>query len=177
MAIPFLARQELKEGVGEWVFVLKIAKNNVAPHYSERPIEILWVSLARKHQKPLYFGVYYGVQESTSVESVRTEMAHLAEEIAEMKNEGEVILCMDANAKTGLMGEEPSRNGRMMQEVFEECGIVVMNKTGKCKGVVTRQNRSKEEEKSANPWMNKQRDSYEPSAWNPQYTGSQYTPL
>ena len=35
----------------------------------------------------------------------------------------------------------------------------------------------KEEEKSANPWMNKQRDSYEPSAWNPQYTGSQYTPL
>jgi len=35
----------------------------------------------------------------------------------------------------------------------------------------------KEEGKSANPWMNKQRDSYEPSAWNPQYTGSQYTPL
>ena len=26
---------------------------------------------------------------------------------------------MDANAKTGLMGEEPSRNGSFMRDVFE----------------------------------------------------------
>ena len=99
--------------------------------------------------KPLYIGVYYGIQESTNIERAKEEMGHLADEIEEMKSEGDLILCMDANAKIGLMGEEPSRNGRMMRVLFEECGIVVINETEKCKGVITRQNRTKEQEKSA----------------------------
>ena len=99
--------------------------------------------------KTLYVGVYYGRQESIHTEKAREEMAHLADELEEMKNEGEVILCMDANAKIGLMGEQPSRNGRMMMDVFNECEMIVINKTEKCEGVITRQNRTKQEEKSS----------------------------
>ena len=101
----------------------------VAPHLTERPLEILWVSVARENMKPLFIGVYYGIQESTNLERAKAEMAHLAEEIEEMKLEGELILCMDANAKIGLMGEEPSRNGRMIRHIFEECEMVVLNET------------------------------------------------
>ena len=37
-----------------------------------------------------------------------------------MSREGEIILCMDANAKVGLMGEECSRNGKLIKKVFED---------------------------------------------------------
>ena len=67
----------------------------------------------------------------------------------EIKNDGEMILCMDANAKIGLMGEAESRNGKLIKEVFDECEVEVMNQTEKCNGVITRQNRNKENEKSA----------------------------
>ena len=56
---------------------------------------------------------------------------------------------MDANAKIGLMGEEKSRNGKMLEAVVEECELIVMNKENLCNGVVTRQNRKKTNEKSA----------------------------
>ena len=110
---------------------------------------MLWVSLARANETPLYIGVYYGIQESTGMERVKDEMGHLADEIEEIKGQGDLILCMDANAKIGLLGEEPSRNGKMIKDVFEECGIVVINGTDKCEGEITRQNRNKTDEKSA----------------------------
>ena len=51
-------------------------------------------------------------------------MLYLSEEIAEIKNGGEMLLCMDANAKIGLMGETKSRNGKLIEEVFEQNEIL-----------------------------------------------------
>ncbi len=39
-------------------------------------------------------------------------MRLLREEISEMQNEGEICIAMDGNAKLGLLGELPSRNGK-----------------------------------------------------------------
>ena len=137
------------KGGGVGICVRNDKKTVFSPHYSERPLEILWVSLSQPNDKPLYIGVYYGLQESVNVGKMQEEMDHLMDEITEIKNQGEMILCMDANAKIGLMGEEPSRNGKMMKDVFNECGIIIMNENEKCQGVVTRQHCSKREEKSA----------------------------
>ena len=142
------ARAEGKGG-GVGICVRNDRKNVISPHYTERPLELIWVSMAQPNDVPLYIGVYYGLQESTNIGKMQEEMDLLADEISEIQNEGEMILCMDANAKIGLMGEEPSRNGKMMKAVFSECGIEIMNENEKCEGVVTRQHRSKEEEKSA----------------------------
>ena len=73
----------------------------------------------------------------------------LSEELLEKKQEGEIIMCMDANAKIGLIGENISRNGKLISNVFNECEMVIINGTEKCDGQITRQNRKKPEEKSA----------------------------
>ena len=137
------------KGGGVGICVKNDKKTVISPHFTERPLELLWVSVIQFNKTPLYIGVYYGLQESVNVAKMQVEMDHLADEISEIRKEGELILCMDANAKIGLMGEEPSRNGKMIKEVFEECGIVIMNEGEKCEGVVTRQNRFKQEERSA----------------------------
>merc|ERR1712105_157014 len=120
------ARNEGKGG-GVGIFVKSEKRLLVAPHYSNRDLEILWVSIDRKNQKPLYVGVYYGKQETTCKEKINEEMENLTEELLEIQNEGEVIICMDANAKTGLLGENKSGNGKLIEEAFDECGMYVMN--------------------------------------------------
>ena len=109
----------------------------------------MWISLNRVDNSPVYIGVYYGKQESTSLEAIQEEYDNLTEEILEMKARGELIVCMDGNAKIGLMGEEMSRNGRLMMEMLSECEVEIMNNKETCSGVITRQNRKNEDEKSA----------------------------
>ena len=123
------------EGGGVGICVKNEQKKFIAPHLTQRPIEILWVSVARPHEKPLFIGVYYGLQESCNREKIQKEMVYLSEEIAEIKKEGEILLCMDANAKIGLMQEAKSRNGKLIEGVFQEQDIFVMNKTDKCRGL------------------------------------------
>ena len=65
-------------------------------------------------------------------------MAMLSEEIEERKNDGEIFLAMDANAKIGILGEEISRNGKKIIEVFENTDLTIMNTNRKCQGKVTR---------------------------------------
>ena len=143
------SRKEGKGG-GVGIFINNSHKPNMAPHYTSRNLEILWISVSRKCAKPIYIGVYYGKQETTcSRNDIQSEMENLSEEILELKQEGEVIICMDANAKVGLMGEELSRNGRLMEDLFNECEMTVINRTKVCKGVITRQNRKRPEERSA----------------------------
>ena len=77
------------------------------------------------------------------------EMDKLGDEIQEKKEQGEVILFMDGNGKIGLLGEEKSRNGKLLQGIFDEYDLEVMNKSEKCDGVITRVNRKNIEEKSA----------------------------
>ena len=137
------------KGGGVGICVKNDKKSFISPHYSQRPLEIIWVSMVQPNGKPLFVGVYYGLQESVSLSKIQEEMDNLSDEICQIQNEGDMILCMDANAKIGLLGEDPSRNGKLIKKVFEECGVMVMNESEKCEGVITRQHPSKTQEKSA----------------------------
>ena len=137
-------------GGGVGILVRNDIKNNTAPHISSRNIEIMWASIRRKNLPPILVGVYYGKQESrTSKNEIELEMNLLAEEIMEMSKEGEVLLAMDANAKIGILGEETTRNGKHILQVFEDTNLKIMNKNEKCKGTVTRKNTKNDKEQAA----------------------------
>ena len=143
-------KREGKFGGGVGILVRNDMKHNVACHVSVRNIEIMWVSLRRKQSAPLMIGVYYGKQETrTAKNDIEHEMALLKEEILEMKNEGEVLLTMDANAKIGILGEEISRNGEKFLKVIDDTDLIIMNRSELCKGKITRKHTKKETEISA----------------------------
>ena len=135
-------------GVG--ILVRNDCKTIVTPHEVEKCIELAWISIRRKNQKPLYLGVYYGKQESrNNRDEMLKEMDDLGNEIQEKISEGDVILFMDGNGKIGILGEDISRNGNFLINLFSECELEVINKTDKCQGKVTRVNRTNSAEISA----------------------------
>ena len=134
-------------GVG--ILVRNDLMNHVTPHESHRQLEIMWVSIRRQNQHPLFIGVYYGKQESVKKNEIEKEFEELTEEILELKRDGDILLCMDGNAKVGLLGEEISRNGKLLLKMADEVPLVLINSTEKCSGKVTRVNRKKTSEKSA----------------------------
>ena len=154
--------REGKTGGGVGICVANEMKAVVSPHHTQRDIEILWISIHRPAHPPIAVGVYYGKQESVGTDEIVEEFHNLTEEILEKKASGEVILCMDANSKIGLMGEPVSRNGRLLKEMVEECELEIMNGKSVCKGVITRQNRKNEAETSAIDFV---LSSYEASTW------------
>ena len=102
----FGRKRDGKSGGGVGILVRNDIRPNIALHISNRNIEVIWVSIRRKNLPPIIVGTYYGKQESrTSKEEIEKEMTLLTEELEEMKNEGEVLLTMDGNAKIGLLGE------------------------------------------------------------------------
>ena len=141
--------REGNSGGGVGICVSQTLKNHAAPLHSQRDLEIIWVSLNRNSETPVFIGAYYGKQEGVSSDVIHDEYNKLTEEILEMKEMGEVILCLDANAKIGLMGETTSRNGKLLLDLVDECQLEIMNKSDICQGVVTRQNRKKLDETSA----------------------------
>ena len=146
----FSRKREGKQGGGVAFLARNDIKNNLMTHFSERNIEILWTSIRRKGHPPLFIGTYYGKQETrTNKEEIEKEMELLMEEIEEQKNEGEILLTMDANAKIGLLNENVSRNGKLLLKLIKETNLVIMNKSEKCKGKVTRQNTKNGNEFSA----------------------------
>ena len=72
----------------------------------------------------------------------------LSEEINENRQR-EVLLTMDGNGKIGILGEDVSRNGKHLLKVFEENELVLVNKSDKCEGCITRQNTKNTKEFSA----------------------------
>ena len=66
-----------------------------------------------------------------------------------MKNEGELLILMDGNAKIGLLGEEISRNGRLLKQVFDLTELSILNESVKCRGSITRRNTKNDSEFSA----------------------------
>ena len=99
---------------------------------------------------PFIVGTYYGKQQSrTSKEEMEREMSQLHEEILEMSKGGEIIIAMDANAKIGMLGEEISRNRKLLLNTLNETNLSVMNKSEKCKGKITRKNTKNDKEVSA----------------------------
>ena len=98
---------------------------------------------------PILIGTYYGKQETrTSKEEIQKEMQLLNEEINEKKKDGEILLTMDGNGKIGLMGEEISRNGKLLIDTFQQTNPKVINGTEKCDGNITRVNTNNSNKKS-----------------------------
>merc|ERR1712228_531851 len=68
VAIPgysfFGRNRQDKKGGGVGVLVRNDVKNMVIPHTSERPVEMIWLSIRRTNNSPLFIGCYYGKQES-----------------------------------------------------------------------------------------------------------------
>ena len=146
----FHRKREGKIGGGVGILVKNDFRHNIAPHVSDRPIEVMWLSIFRKNDAPLIIGVYYGKQESrTTRDEIEREMMLLTEEIREMQRDGEILLAMDGNARIGLLGEPISRNGKCLLQVFENTNLHVLNKTEKCKGKITRINTKNNTEYSA----------------------------
>ena len=142
--------REGKIGGGVGILVRNDVVDKTTPHISNRNAEIMWISLHKNQSRPLFIGVYYGQQESrTSKNEIEMEMCLLKEEIDEMQNEGEILIIMDANAKIGLLGEEKTRNGRLILEVFQQTGLTIINNSEKCDGKITRKNTKNEHEISA----------------------------
>ena len=143
------ARRERKGG-GVGILIRDDIKNLITPHISDRPIEMIWASIRRKNDRPLFVGCYYGRQETRcSKEEINEEMNLLSEEIEEFQKEGDTIIFMDGNGKIGLLGEEKSRNGKMLEQVFLEYNLAVMNRDPRCKGKITRACTTNNDEKSA----------------------------
>ena len=143
-------KREGKVGGGVAALVRNDVRSNIAVHIPQRTIESLWVSVRRKNAKPLMIGVYYGKQESrTTKDEIEKEYLLLQEEIQEMKCDGDILLTMDANAKIGLLGENPSPFGNKLMKVFNETDLTIMNRSDKCKGKVTRANTKNATEVSA----------------------------
>ena len=143
-------KREGGTGGGVGILIRNDIRQNVAPHTSERNIELMWISIRRKNLPPVIMGSYYGKQETrTNRDEIEREMRLLKEEITEMQNEGEILLAMDGNAKIGILGEDISRNGRLLLQLMDDTGLHIMNKSEKCFGKITRRNTKKEEEKSA----------------------------
>ena len=145
----FHRKREGKTGGGVGILIRNDFRYNIAPHVSDRTIEIMWISIFRGGDIPLIIGVYYGKQESTSRNEINNEMTLLKEEIIEMRKEGELIIAMDGNARLGLLNEPISRNGKLLLEVFENTDLHLINNTEKCQGKVTRQNTNNDTEFSA----------------------------
>ena len=76
-------------------------------------------------------------------------MQLLAEEIEDMKSEGEILIAMDGNAKLGLLDEEISRNGHQLKQMIDLTNLLVLNQSNKCKGKITRRNTKDASEFSA----------------------------
>ena len=146
----FFGKNRDDNGGGVGIFVRNDIKGQCSPYYSDKELEILWISIRQKNMRPIYMGTYYGKQESrTNKEEMEHEMDLLSEEIEQIKQDGEILLLMDGNGKLGLMGEKPSRNGKMLLEVFQDTDLCLLNKSEKCIGTVTRQNTKNQNEKSA----------------------------
>ena len=146
----FHKKREGKTGGGVGILVKNDFRHNIAPHISDRPIEVMWLSVFRSNDTPLIIGVYYGKQESrTTRDEIEREMMLLTEEIEEMQRDGEILLAMDGNAQIGLLGEPISRNGKCLLQVFEKMNLHVLNNTEKCKGKITRVNTKNHTEYSA----------------------------
>ena len=141
-------KKNSKGGVG--ILVRNDIKHVVTPHEPIKDIEMYWISIQRKDQNTVFCGVYYGKQETrTTKEQITLEMDNLSEEILEKQKQGDVLIFMDANAKLGILGEAVSRNGKFLQNAIDECELYLLNKSELCRGMITRVNRKRTEEKSA----------------------------
>ena len=116
----FLSRARKKgKGGGVAILVRDELKNTIIPHISERNIEIMWISVRRHGNVPLFIGCYYGKQECRiNKTDIDEEMNLLSEEIEEYQKEGDLVICMDGNGKVGILGGRNDSKWKIIEGGF-----------------------------------------------------------
>ena len=74
-----------KNSGGVGILVRDDLKKVITPHEPLHDIEMFWVSIQRENKTPIFCGVYYGKQESSSNDEMKQEMEKLCEEILDKK--------------------------------------------------------------------------------------------
>ena len=81
----------------------------------------------QRNNSALRIGVYYGKQEQAPEERIREEFSKLTTQINKLKQNGEVILTGDFNAKLEVNNDKAkqnqSRNGKIMADFLKNTGL------------------------------------------------------
>ena len=112
--------------------------------------ELIWLKI-NTGGKPTFLGAYYGPQEKTEKDCVYREYQEIGSTILRLKQQGEVILLGDFNAKlevnTPTVTQKESRNGELLQTMLNNNNLDVPSINQET-AQWTRINRNKESEKS-----------------------------
>ena len=141
-----------KQGGGVAIVISDTIKNktNRIVDIEDQDQEIIWIEIKQGNNKT-YIGTYYGPQENVPSEIVEREMSQIRTQIHKLKTQGRVILTGDFNAKINITQEncnqQTSRNGKHLEKLITDTEMIPITlKTAR--GIWTRQNRQKPEEKS-----------------------------
>ena len=112
--------------------------------------DICWMKM-HTNNSALHIGVYYGKQEQAPEEQIREEFSKLTTQINKLKQNGEVILTGDFNAKLEVNNDQAnqnqSRNGKIMADLLKNTGLQPISLKANI-GIWTRENRNNCMEKS-----------------------------
>ncbi len=143
-----------RKGGGVAILYHESLVNNIKPveNIEKEDMEIQWAEISSGKQKT-FVGVFYGKQERAPAEEVQNDYDAIKSQINTLKQEGDVILLGDFNAKLEInmpsksINQALSRNGEMLQSLLDETESVTLNtKENVCEW--TRENRKKPDEKS-----------------------------
>ena len=99
----------------------------------------------------IHICIYYGKQEQAAEEQIKEEFSKLTTQVNKLKQNGEVILTGDFNAKLEINKDQAkqkqSRNGKIMAEFLQNTGLQPVSLEAKT-GIWTRVNRNNQTEKS-----------------------------
>ena len=117
--------------------------------------DICWIKM-QTNNSAIHIGIYYGKQEQAPEEQIKKEFSKLTTQVNKLKQNGEVILTGDFNAKLEVNKDQAkqkqSRNGKIMAEFLQNTGLQPMSLEAKT-GIWTRVNRNNQTEKSVIDYM------------------------
>ena len=112
--------------------------------------DICWIKM-HTNNSALHIGVYFGKQEQAPEEQIGEEFSKLTTQINKLKQNGEVILTGDFNAKLEVNNDQAnqnqSRNGKIMADFLKNTGLQPISLKANI-GIWTRENRNNCMEKS-----------------------------
>ncbi len=126
--------RNVRKGGGVAIIYHESLTNNIKPleNIEKENMEIQWAEIKSGTQKT-FIGIYYGNQEKAPTEEVQSDFDAIKSQINTLKQEGDVILVGDFNAKLKIsipsknINQAQSRNGEMLQCVLEETESVALN--------------------------------------------------
>ena len=131
------------KGGGGLLTAIKEEYSPVLVSEAEDDIELLVVE-AQVARKNIRFFNGYGFQENKP-EEIRNKFFSKLEEEVQLAKLTDNLICieMDGNSKFGpdiIKGDphQMTKNGKLLKQVIERQGLILVNSTDKCKGTITR---------------------------------------